>query len=818
MNSAERLARLLGGRSRWIFAAALALLLFSLGPLGRVQFGTDIFELMPPDLPSVRAFREFSAHFAQGNDLIVVVQPRPPADSAATHAFLDALAAALQTLSGVRAVHPSADERDEDPSAWREALPYWTAWFNAHDWAEVRRRLQPDAIRERVHRLRAALEAAPSPVAAEQLLADPLKIFEMAPPRFKSAAVLGDRDADSLFRSADGSLHALYVEAAGNIRDSHFCIRLHNAVRAAVAALPARPDFDVRYTGSIVFASEIAAKMRRNMIATASSSMVMVSLVFWIGFRRIYPLFCIALTLALAVLTTLACGQILFGGLNLITVSFAAILVGLGVDYGIVVYERLCAETTASIAAQPLAQRTLAAIGPAVALGAATTATAFLTIALSASPAFRQFGFVVAIGIGLCAILMLTLFLCLQLRRLPKILSTPSSPSSDLRQARTRVVAAAAITALALGWLFVGSPKGVRLDANPASLEFRRSDAKETLILLHSKLGRPSQTLQTFVHGRDGWEAVARARLLEQRLHALASAGVISSFESAARFFPPSADLSAIERQRREIDFAAAAAAFRKALTEQGLAPDAFASTWEWFARQSRGTDGSEELRRALESLPSLRPWWSRFVSIGGDGWRLALYVHLPRPLSHTAEARRLEKALGGVPLASWDLLALESLPRLRSDFQRVSLVALAMVVAVLGAFYRRVSLVFLALLPLTLSVVWLLALMKLLNIPFTLANFFCLPIVLGAGIDYGIYVLNAWRRENTDAAAAVRRVRKAIVMAAATTSIGFGSLILANHAGLASFGLLTALGICFCAIHALLVLPAWLTWWGTRA
>jgi predicted RND superfamily exporter protein len=115
---------------------------------------------------------------------------------------------------------------------------------------------------------------------------------------------------------------------------------------------------------------------------------------------------------------------------------------------------------------------------------------------------------------------------------------------------------------------------------------------------------------------------------------------------------------------------------------------------------------------------------------------------------------------------------------------------------------------VVMTLLPLGLGICWTLLAMPILGIRFNPANIITLPLVVGAGVAYGVYTVDRYR-ETGSADIFGTSTGKAILLSALTTMFGFGSLIIARHQGIASLGLLMTLGITMCMVAALYVLPA---------
>jgi predicted RND superfamily exporter protein len=112
-----------------------------------------------------------------------------------------------------------------------------------------------------------------------------------------------------------------------------------------------------------------------------------------------------------------------------------------------------------------------------------------------------------------------------------------------------------------------------------------------------------------------------------------------------------------------------------------------------------------------------------------------------------------------------------------------------------------------LALAPVVIGVGWTALIMYLTGIKLNYGNLMGLPILIGTGVDYGVHLAHRARQEGSVLAAA-RTTGKAIALSGLTTLIGFGSLILGNHWGVRSLGIVLVLGITASLMAALVVLP----------
>jgi len=105
---------------------------------------------------------------------------------------------------------------------------------------------------------------------------------------------------------------------------------------------------------------------------------------------------------------------------------------------------------------------------------------------------------------------------------------------------------------------------------------------------------------------------------------------------------------------------------------------------------------------------------------------------------------------------------------------------------------------------------------MAYLHLELNYMNIFVVAMVIGIGIDDGIHLIHRYRQCNGDVRMAIRTSGKAITMTSLTTICAFGSLILAQYQALASLGSLAILGVGFCWLASIFLLPALLVLFGS--
>src|SRR5438067_5739978 len=164
--------------------------------------------------------------------------------------------------------------------------------------------------------------------------------------------------------------------------------------------------------------------MERDVTASVGGTSLIIAMLFWLAHRRVKPMLWLLTLLALVLAGTLALGGLIYGAINVVSMGFAAILLGLAVDYAVVHYQEALAHPDLSV---PEIRH---AIAPSIFWAAVTTITAFLVLNFGGLPGLAQLGSLVGIGVALSACVMIFAFLppLFPDRRTPKD-SDGSTPS-----------------------------------------------------------------------------------------------------------------------------------------------------------------------------------------------------------------------------------------------------------------------------------------------------------------------------------------------------------------------------------------------------
>jgi predicted exporter len=540
--------------------------------------------------------------------------------------------------------------------------------------------------------------------------------------------------------------------------------RLQDALdRAAEAAERAAGGGIERLQGGVPLHAEAAAVQANREVNTIGlGSLLAVIVLVWLAFRSLRPILLVSASLLIGVAAGVAVTSLLFGQVHLLTLVFGASLVGVAEDYGI--------HWFASRQAQPgLAPRSLMRqLLPGLWLALVTSALAYLTLAIAPFPGLRQMAVFSAAGLGAAFLTVVLWFPWLD-RAAPRPSAFARRVGASLgpwprwRATRGGGLMAAVVAAFVIGGL-------MRLQPNDdlRSLQSSPPDLVAQEQRIGRLLGLPSPAQFFLVTAPDAERLLQAEEALTARLQTLRDQGQLGGWRAVSDWLP-----SAERQQQDEMLVRAAETAVFARLAElldepppPSAAPIAPISPEAW-----RSHPVSEPLRPLwLGPLPSQ---WGSVVMLEGLG---------------TASLPALENIAAEVPGVRWidrtarisDLLA-----HYRRQMSGLLFAGYAAVGLALFLRFRRQA--WRALLPTALAAALTLAILGWLGVPLQLFGVLAQLLLLGFGVDYGIFLL-----EHRDDPASWL----AVSLGAASTLLAFGLLALSATPALHSFGLSLGLGI----------------------
>lgn len=804
---------------RLVILLAVGVLLVGTVLSSTLRLETDILELLPQDDPAVVAFRDTARVFGALDTFPIMIDAPEGFEAEDYEDLADRLTARLARDPVVAAV----DARVELDSPFvRYCLERLPLFLDRGGLDSLESALADESIRSTVADNRVALSLPTGEELKKLLQVDPLRLSGLL---LAQAGGRGDAEGGSFgagyTTSPDGRAILLLLRPARPAQDVHASADLVRRVRAHVAqalaearrADPELPEPRILLGGRYVISVEDSSLILADIGKTMSLAFLGVVALYLFCYRRLAAVLYSALPLMIGQVLTFALARIAWGSLNSATATSAALLMGLGTDFTIVMYARYVEERRAGRTVDEASRVMMGEAALGVYTGAITSAGTFGALMLTAFVGLRQFGFMVGSGILLCLVSILILLPALVVafegreRAKPPTLYVHSFGFERLilvsrRWPRATLAACLLVSAaalpLALKLKLADSVKELRSPNNAGIL------AQEEIGL---RFGRDENFLMVMVRGRDEAEAGSKARAVEQALRRRMAAGELTRVEGLGALLPDAASQEAararLESGAPSFDPDRVEATLRGALVEQGFRATAFDGAIETLRAALRPTDRvtAEGLRQAGGG-----DLVGRFLRRDGDGAAAVSYVFGTLTPAAMDELRAIDP---GVSVAGVSLLSQSLKKTIRRDVTLCLGVGFVIVAILLAMDFGSWVLSGLALAQLSFGLLWMLGAMKVFGIPLTMVNSFAAALLLGVGIDYGIHVVHRLQGPDKGDEAAVLETGKAVAVAAMTNVVGFGVLMASNYPGLRGLGAAAVLGSLGCMLSAFTLLPA---------
>jgi hopanoid biosynthesis associated RND transporter like protein HpnN len=611
------------------------------------------------------------------------------------------------------------------------------------------------------------------------------------------------------------------------------------AIRATAHALnlSGRYGAAVRLTGQQPLADEEFASVQDGALVNGIATLVVVLVILWLALRSAKMIVSVIITLIVGLAITAALGLMMVDALNMISVAFMVLFVGLGVDFGIqfgVKYrEERFLDDRLAVALINAARN----MGVPLTLAAAAVAASFFSFLPTAYRGVSELGQIAGVGMIVSYVTTMTL-----LPALIKVFAPPGEAAApgfaqlavvDAYLERNRkpvLIGTLAVIVGALPLLL-----HLRFDFNPLHLKDAHTESMATLLSLKDapeaaindvtvlapsladadriaahlatlpEVGRAT-TLTSFIPADQPQKLTLIRNAAQQLLPALT--------QSRAPAATDAVRVAALKRAANQLSLAAddhpgpgaAEAKHLSATLTKVAAADA-------ATRERAETALAQPLRLALQQLaalleptditratlpPSIERDW-----VAKDGRALVeVSPKVPAGVSPDDDTM-LRKFAHAVQQAEPDAIGgpisiLHSADTIIAAFAQAGAWAVLSISILLWLALRRFGDVLRTLVPLLASAVVTLELCVVFNMPLNFANIIALPLMLGIGVAFKIYFVMAWRNGQTGLLQS--SLTHAVMFSAATTATAFGSLWLSHHPGTSSMGLLLALSL-FCTL-----------------
>jgi hopanoid biosynthesis associated RND transporter like protein HpnN len=865
---------------RWFVYPQLALVLASVAvTVAFLQFDMNQDDLVGPNLKYHRNFLELQKEFPQqGNDLAVVVESE---DIEKNRQFVERLAVKMApetnlfqdifyqhdlAMMGTKALFfvPTNDLATIQTTL-HDDLPFIKQFTRTTNLVTFFEQINT-AFRTTPRETNAQTESlAQSLPVLTRILTQANAALQMpgSPPSPGVASLFVGGDASDIYITLNqGRIFLLTTHAPSDALTGDAIEHLRRLIQQTENEVP---GVNVGLTGQPVLDYDQMIQSEKDITMASIVSLFLCALIFIYGYNETGRPVKATICLLVGMAYTLGFATLAVGHLNVLTITFVPMLIGLAIDYGVHLITRYEEELRHGRTQEEALVKAMVFTGQGIFTGSLTTAGAFLAMAFTNFKGIQEMGIVCGGGLLLCLIPMMTLLPVLLLRGRQNVID--HSHKEDETRARIEnlwlqrpvlvIGITVALCALAGTQIYQGK---VKFDYNLIELQSR---GLPSVVFAQKLTHADKSTLVGAIVAANLDQAIA----LEAKLKVLPTVADVE----------PSADMLGDFIEQNQIPKLGFVRGIKEevALLEFN-APDLrpvnidelsrtlwFTYSYAGNALEDSGVRADPEMTKQFVSLQGAIENL-RKTMLAGDTNALAAHAEklgafqqalfndvretfrslqnqdvsaplrvddLPAALRHqfagatgkfllqvfpkedvwqrtnqesfVADLRTVDKDATGTPV---QFLEYETLMR-DSYIQAAwySLIAIALMVLI---HFRSPVAMILSLLPVGIGTLWLAGLMGWFGIPFNLANIMTLPLVIGIGVTNGVQILNRFAEERTPNILA-RSTGKAVLVSGLTAVAGFGSLILAKHRGIHSLGCMMAVGITTCMIAGLTFLPA---------
>lgn len=750
-------------------------LLISISGFNRLSFATDVLEILPDGIPEVEALQVFREYFDDDHRVILLLKHD---DEIFEEDVADLADHLERSLPEARIQYQT--RFDDDPEGFAKSL--------ARLWADS----DPIQVERFTNRLRDPAELQALLVEAKDKIALSLDQGEATmaaydPLGFLTHPTMTQLQGNSFdYQSDDGRFWLLMIANTDLGLEYREHAKWVNQIRESANNWKSE-GFTYTLTGGPVFSSEIGSGMEKDMSGTIAMTSVIVGILFLLTQRSFVQLLVLGAILGLVFLITLGLAGWVYGTLNLVSVGFAAILLGLVIDYGVVIArESSSGQSPASLRRE---------MAPGILWAASTTAVVFGILMLSTFKGVQQLGGVVLMGLVVGAVICLWL-MPLALQRFPR-----KQPCQLLRPPFPGVrLALAFLLVLLIGsagvFVSLGQPE---IEFDVSMVEPEVSEAAQTLEIMQNQFPAFSRrNLSLVAKGESVNEVRDSLKVAEAKINQLKEAGLITRSEWPVEVLP--------DRDARKTN--------AKVWNEISLSSQVILTQMEraGFNEKGRALD-SLVLKNLADISDELDPFARKFYH--EDGF-FSGRIQLKEIV--TAETAKDLQVLNtdDVTVSGWEMLRLLLLKRVKDDLYLLFIPATLVLLFALILVFRSWKDAVLTAGVLVTVLLLVNALVVVAGKPWNFLSSMAIPLIVGTGIDYSIHLIFALRRSHGDLAKVWNGVGKGIFFCGLSTVVGFGSLCFASNETLQSMGFFCGIGVLLTMTLSVMVVPTlWV--WGHR-
>jgi hypothetical protein len=850
----SRAMRLVGGvvvgHPGLVVALSLAVTLLLNANIHNLRTGTDLTDLFGNRDPQWKAASQIGKELGYGNQLFVLIEApstapviEAPAVGTSTgtdngtdatdqmEELADRLTADMQA-SGLFVDARSGLQDEELLNMVRFFTWNFPSYVRPDQVEELKRRLDPAQIHQTVRRAATALVSPFSSLGTNYFVADPLGLLEVEMGNGHGFSQFANFDLNwgsgNKFFSKDHKALLLIAEPRQSAMDYNFAEQVMRWTRERVRSITEEPDLldsgvHVTPAGAYVYAELEHQLIETNIRRISLISIVGNLLLCLVIYPRIPLLLLSLLPATLGIVWTTGIASFYPGEVNLISLSFIAILAGLGDDQIVHFFNRVPQEWAKGGTLDDAVLRTFETTGLSVFLCIVTAATATAALATARFKALAEFGFILTVGMFM--MMLHTLLTVPALLRLWWRVSKPRTPETITFRllpfiARKSVDFVGRHTRLVMGLgLGVFLPSLVFLPKIKFEKHFEIAGADNPAVaaqhLLSARFGIEGSPHVLLIAGGEQ-EVLGRAEELTTKLYEYQHRGTIKSMFSPTILVPSIRTQSERARLLADIHFAASARALKDALRENGFRTEPvqpFINRLQQLGQDRGQVSDPITLETASKALPA--GLLNNSIRKTGDASYVAAITYYgtdPDAVDVIPEnvVDSWRNQFGAFVEFSFDQMNRDLQRQVLHDSRRALVWTAAGILLTVYLCFRNLRVSLIVLIPIVFGVVATFGLLLLVGHRFSFMSITAIPLIIGIGIDNGIHLVRRYQEnEHNEILKVAKATGAALIQSNLTTIVGFGALMTSSFAPLVEMGLVTSLGVALALAGGLLLIPA---------
>lgn len=501
-----------------------------------------------------------------------------------------------------------------------------------------------------------------------------------------------------------------------------------------------------------------------SLFSTAIIAFGLIMLFIVLSFRRVLLPLAAGYPLLLGVIMTTMVTWLIYGNMNMFSISFAALLFGLGIDFAVHIINRYLEERSKGIEVKEAMKNTIKDTGGSILIGAITTSAAFLAFVFAEFKAFTQMGVISGVGILLlCLVMMIivpSLVLSLDSKKSKekKIVDTSFKFLKIVGKVTSKYSIYFVVTVVLIGILLFNNVSNSTVSGNISELYPKEMECLKWLKVVEEEFGYSPNTLNFMVDNK---------RELLEVVDTLSAREDVKTLESIYDYLP--------KNQEEKIEVLKNMGIVVEPLTIEKMPQD--------IRKNFVGKDG----KLLIELVPNTNIWETNN------------YNNLKDAISNVADT---------IPVGMPAIMN-EVVEYVKRDVMAISMGCLVVVLIFLIVAFKSFKKAIITLVPVILSLYFLLGVLPILSISLSIFSVIAFPIIIGIGIDSGVHMMHRLSTGDEPIEDSIMYTGKAVMMTTITTLIGFGSIAFSNHPGISGLGITVMLGMGLCLIFTIIILPS---------